>query len=248
MRSMRASAEALLLTQPVSGGQNMKSTFQKPTVIAVLLAAVALQFLGSPLPTVAQNPPNVTSEARALGQFGKGLADFLNLANTLRAKASRSTSDISSLESNASRVKSSVSGFRSNLEAFIKKHKDAGQWNAQFDTALENKLAPELKNFARQNGGARRLFELGLSEINNFIPDIDEATNSVKRLSISSAGRDAELVRVAYRPEPLFKVRAKCIGLFIASAASSAAGFDLGESEANKAFEKNKCGSFGDAT
>ena len=220
----------------------MKRTYT--SAIAVLIAVVFLQLLGTP--TIAQNPPNVANEARNLGQVGKGLADFLNLAETLKAKSARTASDISSLESNATRVKTSVSSFRSNLEAFIKKHKDAGQWNAQFDALAERRLAPALKNFARQNGGARRLFELAVSEISNLSSEIDEVTNSVKQLRVGSVGRDAELLRVAY--SPVFKVRAKCIALFVISTAAGIAGADLAESEATKAFEKNKCGSFADAT
>ncbi len=222
----------------------MKRTYTSS--IAVLIALAILQFAGSPQSTAAQNQPNVSNEARALGQFGKSLGDFFNQAETLKGKPSRTPADITTLESNASRVKSSVSSFRSSLAAFIKKFKDANQWNAQFDSLVESKLDSELKNFARRNGGARKLFELGLTE--DLMSDIDEATNAVKKLRVGSLGRNPEFVRVAYTPEPLFKVRAKCIALFVISTAAGIAGADLAESEASKAFAKNKCGSFADAT
>jgi hypothetical protein len=226
----------------------MKSTlFHKPAAVAVLLAIFALQFLSSPQSTAAQNPVNVSNEARALGQFGKSLGDFFNQAETLKGKPSRTPADITSLESNASRVKGAVSGFRNNLDAFIKKHKDANQWNAQFDSLAESNLAPELKDFARRNGGARRLFELALSDINNLNAEIDEATGAVKRLRIGSLDRGPQIERVAFTPAPAFRIRAKCVALFVVSTVAGVAGADLAESEATKAFQRNKCGSFADS-
>ncbi|MCI0490609.1 MAG: hypothetical protein L0229_28790 [Blastocatellia bacterium] len=191
----------------------------------------------------ASSPQRYLTEARALGQFGKNLGDFLNLAETLNRKPSLSASDISSLESKAAGIKGSVTQFRSNLDALIKKHRDAGEWNAQFDSSLESKLAPELKNFARQNGGARRIFESALSQLGGFNSEIDETTGGVRRRFRGSApAGDAALLNVAYRPAPAFG-KLKCALLFVAAAASAVAGFELGEEEATAAFKKNKCGS-----
>jgi hypothetical protein len=128
----------------------------------------------------------------------------------------------------------------------IKKFKDANLWNAQFDSLAESKLDPELKDFARRNGGARKIFELGLTA--DFTADIDDATGAVKRLRIGSLVGGYQIERVAYTPAPAFRVRAKCVGLFIVSTAAGIAGADLAESEASKAYQKNKCGSFADAT
>lgn len=192
----------------------------------------------------ASSPQRYLTEARALGQFGKNLGDFLNLADALNSKPSPTTSDISTLESKAAGIKGAVGQFRSNLGALIKKHKDAGEWNAQFDSTLESKLAPELKNFARQNGGARRLFESALSGLGGFNSEIDETTGSFRRRFRGSApARDAALLNVAYTPEPMVGIRVKCVLLFVAAGASALAGFDLGEEEATAAFKKQKCGS-----
>jgi hypothetical protein len=223
------------------GGIEMRLLRPKASTLAILVAIFALQMIRGPQAAAAQNPPNVTNEARALAQFAKGLGDFQSLADTLKAKASRSASDISLLESSASRLKGSTSSFRSSLDAFIKKHKDAGLWNPQLDSAIESKLDSELKDFARQNGGARRLFELGLSEVSNLNAEIDQTTSAIKGLRVGALGRDHEFVAVAYA-SPL-KPRGKCIALFVVSAVSAVAGFDLGETEANAAFKKNKCGS-----
>ena len=183
------------------------------------------------------------TEARALGQFGKSLGDFLKLADTLKAKPALTASDISSLESKAAGIKGSVTQFRGNLDALIKKHRDAGEWNAQFDSTIENRLDSELKNFARQNGGARRLFESALSGLGGFNSEIDETTGGVRRRFRGSApSPQADLLNVAYRPAPAFG-KIKCALLFVAAGASALAGFELGEEEASAAFRKQKCGS-----
>jgi hypothetical protein len=82
----------------------------------------------------------VIGEAKAIGEFGKSLSEFLANADDLRKKPSLSDSETATLESNAREVKNKVTAFRGNLAQFVSKLKDSGQWNQEFETSVESKL------------------------------------------------------------------------------------------------------------
>lgn len=151
---------------------------------------------------------NAETEAKALVQYGQLLAQFFNATQEAQKKSSILRADLSKIEGDGQRVKNDAASFRQNLQSLITKLKSANKWDDQLDADLSTALGSRrVKGFLGQNGGARRLFESALNEINTIGGDVDGAVANVKAKPSSAHARAKN-------------GRGKCFGLFVAVAAA----------------------------
>jgi hypothetical protein len=219
--------------------------YRKTTALAVsLVLVVALGAVGA---ASGERSPNSIviprSEAKAIGDFGKKLAEFLDEADKLMQSTSRPASQVSALESHATRVKDDLITFQRNLENFMKKLTQSNQWTADLDSLVASKLKdPVLKDAARQIGGYRKVVESMLVEANGLNRELDDVVAGVKGGKLGSIKPRLYVTRVAFSPSAVLKFeKLICAGLFVAAGACAAINFDLGEDLATDRFKKRHC-------
>jgi hypothetical protein len=175
---------------------------------------------------------NAETEAKALVQYGQLLVQFFNATQEAQKRASVLRADLSKIEGDGQKVKNDASGFRQNLQSLITKLKAANKWNDALDADISTALGSRrVKGFLGQNGGARRLFESALNEINDISADVDSTVGKV-RAKPSSAHALAK------------NGKGKCFGLFVAVAAAELLRMKETAKNIDDVYDKN-CGSGG---
>lgn len=175
---------------------------------------------------------NAEREAKSLAQFTESLAQFFNQAETLASKPSVSRADSTKAESDGQRVKGDLNAFRSNLQALITKLKAANRWNDQLDADFAQGLGDrKVKSLLARGGGARKLLEAALNDINSVGTDIDNLISGLKAKTAAHARA---------------KSRLKCALLFVGVAAAELARMPETAKNIDAHYDKN-CGPGGGA-
>jgi hypothetical protein len=172
---------------------------------------------------------NAETEAKALVQYGQLLAQFFNATQEAQKRASVLRADLSKIEGDGQRVKNDVASFRQNLQSLITKLKAANKWDDALDADISTALGGrKVKSFLGQGGGARRLLESALNEINDISADVDGEVRNV-RAKPSSAHARAK------------NGKGRCFGLFTAIAVAELLKMKQTAQNIDAVYDKN-CG------
>lgn len=144
-------------------------------MIAALLAAQTW-VTASPTQGGQFGPLNgqLTNEQRVMETFAADLARFEASA----AKQNKSQAEIAALKTAAADLKRRVAEIRNAFDASLRKIRDTGKDNAEFDNAVLGQATGSLANALRRKGGARALLRRVVNDVNEIGSDIDVAVQS----------------------------------------------------------------------
>jgi chromosome segregation ATPase len=125
----------------------------------------------------------LANEQRAIETFALDLARF----ETNAAKQNKSQAEKTALQSTAADLKRRLAEIRSAFDAALRKIREAGKDNADFDNAVLGQSTGSLANALRRNSGARALLRQAINEINGLSSAIDAAIQDGTSPTVRSA-------------------------------------------------------------
>ena len=148
---------------------------------------------------VAEFPPagfasKIQGDANNFVKFVNDLIAWQNNAIALKAKSSRSESELASLRSSATNLKGRISQAKNAIQKLIENLKAGGHFGAPADTWLENQLqkknSPILAEI-KGSGGASGLLNNCAGELGSLSGDIDSLLNEVERGGVKKASNNS---------------------------------------------------------
>ncbi|MEW6209293.1 MAG: hypothetical protein AB1631_13055 [Acidobacteriota bacterium] len=125
----------------------------------------------------------LTNEQRTIETFALDLARF----EVSAAKQNKSQAEKTALQSAAADLKRRAAEIRSAFDAALRKIRESGKDNAEFDNAVLGQATGSLASALRRNSGARGLLRNILNEINGISSAIDAAIQDGTSPTVRSA-------------------------------------------------------------
>lgn len=192
---------------------------------------------GISMPTLQLRDLGIDNEVRQISSLGGAQARFFKRGFELKQKSIISPRDASDFKTDGDKRKADLLTIRSQLESLISKLKQGNHWNEAFDAQVLASLKNAgVRSLVTQAGGARKLFQSALDEVNIPRQEIDD---EVLQVNSKQAGalrsRNDRIFAAHARPPVIMKVGCNLLaGLFVTAslaqgATASAIACDLAE-------------------
>lgn len=208
----------------------MKKNINRVVSFALFLALAITPEFTMLRQASAQGPLNlralgIDNEARQFTSLLETQAKFFTRASELKRKTSLTPQDPRSLREEADKRKADLSAITQALQALINKLKQGNNWNEAFDAQFAAGLKrANHRSLLTQVGGARKLFEAAVNEVNSFGNEIDEEVRQINTRQTSAIRSRGDRVFAAHARPPAGKV---CTFLLTAILLTSFNGFSL---------------------
>jgi hypothetical protein len=149
----------------------------------------------------------IDKEARQILSLVDAHVKFFKRSSDLKAKGIVSPRDASDFKNEGDQRKADVLTIKRELESLVSKLKQGNHWDAAFDAQFAASLKNEKdRSLLNQTGGARKLFEAALGEVNSLRDEIDDELRQVSGKQTGAQNSRSDRAFAAHARPPVGKV------------------------------------------
>jgi len=179
---------------------------------------------GISMPTLQLRDLGIDNEARQITSLIGAHVNFFKRSADHRKKGGLTPREAREIQNEGDQRKADVSTLRSQLQSLINKLKQGNHWNETFDAQFAAALKKESdRSLLSQSGGARKLFEAAVSEVNSLRDDIDEELRHISA-KLNPASNRGDRSFAAHARPPVGKVCTILLAAILLAGVASAQG------------------------